>query len=264
MSQVTRAASKLKFQTNDVPVQADYEDLHDSVAWYDEANVTLTGSQTLTDKTLTAPILSAPSTSAPSANLIAGTLKTTPAAGDLEKDSVATYITNETTAGRGLNLVEQKFRLTAAGSTISTIANFFGATSNIPLVSGGEYEIEIEAWFLKSTAGTVTWTFTNTAAPTSMTIEYQLSAVGGIVGTAAATTLFGAQYNVTSATPTIVTGSLTNATNHFHRIKIRLINSTGTSLKLQVTAGAGTITPGINSNWKCRRVPASNIGSFAA
>lgn len=39
MSQVTRANSKLKFQTADVPSQADFEDLHDSVQWYDETNM---------------------------------------------------------------------------------------------------------------------------------------------------------------------------------------------------------------------------------
>lgn len=39
MSQVTRAASKLKFETGDVPTQGDYTDLHDSVVWYDEKTV---------------------------------------------------------------------------------------------------------------------------------------------------------------------------------------------------------------------------------
>jgi hypothetical protein len=37
MSVVTRAASKLKFQTADAPSQADFEDLHDSIQWYDES-----------------------------------------------------------------------------------------------------------------------------------------------------------------------------------------------------------------------------------
>jgi hypothetical protein len=226
---------------------------------------TLAGSETLTNKTLDAPVFAAGSaTAASKPKLSSGTVLTTPEAGALEYDGANMFITNETTAGRGLNLVEQKFRLTAAGSNISTIGNFFGTNSNIPLVANAEYEIEIEAWFTKNTAGTVTWTFTNSAAPTSMTLEYQLSAAGGIVGTAAATTLFGAQYNLNTTAPTIVTASLTNSTVHFHRIRIRLINGTGTSLKLQMTAGAGTVTPGINSNWKCRRVPAANVGTFAA
>jgi len=193
-----------------------------------------------------------------------GTNLTTATAGVTEYDSVSTYITNETTSGRGLNLVEQKFRLTATGSTISTIANYFGSTSSISLVSGGEYEIEIDCWFLKTTASTVVWTFTNSAAPTSMNLEYKFSAAAGIVSTAAATSLFGDQYNITAAAPTVTTASLTTAVNHHHKFWIRLINGTGTSLKIQATSTSGTITPGINSSWKARRVPAANVGTFSA
>ena len=133
-------------------------------------------------------------------------------------------------------------------------------------MSGGEYEIEIDCWFLpEHLTDTMTWTFTNSAAPTSMNLEYKFSAIGGIVSTAAATSLFGDQYNITSATATITTGSLTGAANHHHKFWIRLINGTGTSLKIQATAlTAGTITPGIGSSWKARRVPAANVGSFAS
>lgn len=208
--------------------------------------------------------LAAGTTSLAPLTLQTGTNLTAAAAGAAEYDGVSAYFTSETTSGRGLIPVEQRFRLTATGSTISTIANYFGANSNISLVSGGEYEIEIDCWFLKTTAGTVTWTFTNSAAPTSMTIDYQLSPATGIVTTPAATDLFGSQYNVTATAPTVVSASLTTAVNHRHRFKIRLINGTGTSLKIQATAGAGTITPGINSYWIARRVPAANVGSFAS
>ena len=194
-----------------------------------------------------------------------GTNLTTPAAGSVEYDGVASYATNDTTSGRGLVPVEQKFRLTAAGGTISTIANYFGTTSNISLVSGAEYEIEIVCWFLCTSAGAVTWTFTNSAAPTSMTIDYQMSPAGGLASTPAATDLFGQQWNVTSTAPTVVSPSLSSTFNHRHKFNIRLINGTGTSLKIQATKGTGgTITPGINSSWKARRVPAANVGTFSA
>lgn len=212
-----------------------------------------------------APVLLAAGTSsAAPLNFTSGTNLSAAAAGAHEYDGVAAYFTNETTSGRGLVPVEQRFRLTSTGGTISTIANYFGSTSNISLVSGAEYEIEIVCWFLKSTAGTVTWTFTNSAAPTSMTLDYELSPATGIVTTAAASDLFGQQYNITATAPTVVSASLTSAVNHRHKFWIRLINGTGTSLKIQATASAGTITPGINSYWKARRVPAANVGSFSA
>ena len=193
-----------------------------------------------------------------------GSLLTSPAAGAAEYDGVSSYFTGDTTSGRAVVPAEQRFRLTAAGSAISTIANYFGTTSNISLVANAEYEIEITCWFLKTTAGTVTWTFTNSAAPTSMNIDYQMSPATGIVTTPGATDLFGQQYNVTATAPTVVSPSLTTAVNHRHRFWIRLINGTGTSLKIQATAGAGTITPGISSYWKAQRVPAANVGTFAA
>lgn len=40
MSQVTRTASKAKFQTGDTPTENDFIDLHDSAKWYDENAIT--------------------------------------------------------------------------------------------------------------------------------------------------------------------------------------------------------------------------------
>ena len=53
----------------------------------------------------------------------AGTNLTSAAAGALEFDAVQYYATIDTTSGRGAVPSEQYFHLTAAGSTISTIAN---------------------------------------------------------------------------------------------------------------------------------------------
>lgn len=161
--------------------------------------------------------------------------------------------------------VEQAFYLAAAGGTISSIANYFGATSNVPLVSGGIYEIEFIMFFLKTTAGTVTWTLTNSTAPTSQNIVYEMSPITGVVvppGTA--TELSGQILNDATAAKTIVTGTLSDAVNHYVRIKIFLKNSTGTSLKIQATCSAGTITPGIGSYWIAKKLPTTNAGTFAA
>jgi hypothetical protein len=193
-----------------------------------------------------------------------GTNLTTPEAGAVEYDGVNTYITNETTSGRGSIPVEQYFLLTAAGAAIGTVnANYFGVTSNISLVSGGYYEIDIYCYFLKTTASTVTWTFTNSSAPTSMDIHYDFSAASGIVTNAAATSLFGDQYNLIATAPTVVTAALTTGVNHYAHFKIILLNGTGTSLKIQSKCASGTMTPGIGSRWYCKRISTSNVGTFA-
>ncbi len=199
-------------------------------------------------------------------NLPAGTLKTTPAAGDEEFDGASFYGTVDATSGRGAIPSQNYQRLTSNGSTISTIANFFGATSNISLVASAFYEIDIYAWFLKTTAGTATWTLTNSAAPTSQNIYYEMSPITGVVAPpGTATMLVGQVVNDTTATLALTaTGTLTTAVNHYMRMKIWLQNGTGTSLKIQATASAGTITPLVGSYYTARRLPASSVGSFAA
>ena len=132
-----------------------------------------------------------------------------------------------------------------------------------------EYEIEIECYFTNTTGGTVTWTFTNSAAPTSQNIYYKASALAGIVapaGSAAATYLEGnVQNDATAAKALTTTGTLTTATTQYAYFKIRLVNGTGTSLKIQATKlVGGTITPLRGSYWKCTRLPAANVGAFAA
>ena len=198
--------------------------------------------------------------------LTSGTNLTAAAAGAVEYDGVQVYGTIDTTSGRGIIPVEQYFHLTSAGGTISTIANYFGTTSNISLVASAYYEIDIYLFFLKTTAGTVTWTLTNSAAPTGQNIYFEMSPITGIVappGTAG-TMLQGQTYNDTTVALAYTTGTLSDATNHYAKFKIFLKNGTGTSLKIQATSSAGTITPGIGSFWFCKRLSPSNIGTFAA
>lgn len=197
--------------------------------------------------------------------LQSGTNLTSAAAGSVEYDGVQVYGTIDTSSGRGAIPVEQYFHLTAAGSTISTIANFFGTSSNIALVASAYYIIDVYCYFLKTTAGTVTWTLTNSAAPTGQNIMFEMSPITGIVAPpGTATMLAGQYYNDATAARTIVTGSLTDAVNHYAHFRIHLRNGAGTSLKIQATCSAGTITPGINSYWFARRVSPNNIGTFAA
>ena len=206
-------------------------------------------------------------TSVAPATFTGGTNLTAAAAGAFENDAINPYFTTNTGDGRGRIPIEQTFKLTANGTAFNTISNFFGTTSNISLVSGGIYEIEIELYFTKTGAEAVTWTFTNSAAPTSMNIHYEQSPVTGIVapGSTAVSNICGDIINSTTAAQTIVTGTLTTAVNHYARFKIWLANSTGTSLKIQGTCTtASGITPLRGSRWKSMRMPTGNVGTFAA
>ena len=128
-------------------------DVNGTLVLLANSNITVSSVTTLAG-TLTTPAI----------DMTPGVVLTTPTTGGVEYDGVNLYFTNDLTSGRGLVPLEQRFKLTAAGATIgTTIANFFGTTSNISLVSGGYYEIEVIAYFLKTTNGTVTWTFTNPA-----------------------------------------------------------------------------------------------------
>jgi hypothetical protein len=198
--------------------------------------------------------------------MASGTNLTSAAAGVHEFDGVQFYKTIDTSSGRGAVPVEQYVHLTADGSTISTIANFFGATSNISLVASGYYIIDVYCWFLNTTAGTVTWTLTNSAAPTSQNIYYEMSPITGIVAPPGTVTMLVGQYSKdATAALAFTTGTLTTAVEHYAHFKIWLQNGTGTSLKIQATKNVGgTITPRLNSYWVARRVSPNNIGTFAA
>ena len=218
--------------------------------------------------TVAALNLPASTATIPMLAMAAGTVLTSAAAGNFEYDGTNSYFTNETTSGRGLIPVEQIFHLAADGGGITTIANFFGTTSNISLVSGGYYEIEIVLYYtVGSTGSVVTWTLTNSAAPTSMDLYYEMCPITGIVAPpGTATTLVGQILGGVTAAQTVATGALTASTSQYARFRIMLKNGTGTSLKIQATETTQTtaITPKLGSYWKCKRIPAGNVGTFAA
>lgn len=246
------------------------------IGYTDFSTITGTGAAVLANTpTITHPVLAAGTAAAGDAALkfTSGTNLTNVEAGAVEYDGSVVYLTNNTTNGRGVVPSVNFYRLTAAGTGIlGTATNFFGTNSNIPLLANATYEIEITAMALRgSTAGTVVWTFTNTAAPTGMFVEYEQSPLSGMPAppgsTAALTNLFirGAT-NTTLAAYTFTTGTLAASVTHYFRFRILLRNGTGTSLRIQLTAGTGNnaMTPQANSYWKCTRLPDANTGVFAA
>ena len=222
--------------------------------------------QTITGvKTLTNPTTAAGTTSVPSMTLTGGTNLTSAAAGAIENDAVAMYLTTNTTEGRAHIPARQHFKLTADVSAITVISNVFGADANISLVSGAFYLIDIVIYLLKTTSDTITVSLINSAAPTSQNIYWQQSPITGIVAPpGAAGFLHGHVINDTSATYAVTTGSLTTGVDHFIKIHIALRNNTGTNLRIRASANSGSLTPRIGSYWTATRVPAGNTGTFAA
>ena len=193
-----------------------------------------------------------------------GTNLTTAAAGAFENDAICPYFTTNTTDGRAIIPTIQQFRLTANGTAITTIANFFGTTSNISLVANAYYEIDIELYFTKSaTSDALTWTFTNSAAPTLQNIHAEWTPATGVNTSTGASNICVDIVASTTAAQTLTTAALTASVNHYARFKIFLRNGTGTSLKIQATNATG-ITPLAGSRWTSRRIPTGNTGTFAA
>lgn len=232
-----------------------------SILITDTLTQTITGVKTMTNMTTAAG-----TNAIPSLTLTHGTNLTSAVADALENDAIAMYGTTNTTDGRGLIPLRQDFRLTSNGSNITTtIANFFGANSNISLVASAYYDIEIFMVFTKTTTEILTITLTNSSAPTSQNIKWEQSAIGGVVAApGAATATFGLTINDATAAKAIAAGSLTTAVNHYIKINLQLKNGTGTSLKIQATNPAGSITPLLGSYWRATRIPTGNTGTFAA
>lgn len=190
-----------------------------------------------------------------------GTNLTTASAGTLEYDGSFFYATKETTSGRGVLQSDQVYRLASNGTTITTIADFFGTTSSINLAASSFYEIEYYAYFLKTTAGTVTFTLTASSAPTQISGYYIGSGVTGINVAATPTTGYTGSAAATTAA-FAATGSLTTAVNHAYRIKATVVTNLATTFKLQITSGTGSATPLAGSYYTVKRI-ASTQGSFA-
>lgn len=208
--------------------------------------------------------LGAGTASAAPLELTSGTLMTTPDTGSMEYDGVNLYFTNDDVSRRGRVPTEQLFRLTANGAAIGpAINNFFGANSAVNLSAGGIYELEAYCYFTKTTAGTVVVTLTASQTPVLINGTVDLGAITGGTATGAANriSLFASTTGAFGAS-----GSLTTGVNHAFVVRaIIYANAANASnLRVNFTSSAGTVTPLNGSYYKLRRLPAGNVGSFAA
>lgn len=161
-------------------------------------------------------------------------------------------------------LSDSVFRLTANGAAIgAAIADFFGANSSFPTDTNGIYEIKFYLKYLKTTAGTVTYTITNTQTYTNIVASYIQSPAAGIA-TNAGLTGAGIVTTTAAAAALPVTASLTTAVNHFAIIYCIAECATAGNIRLRVTESAGTVTPLRGSFYRARRIGSGNVGSFVA
>jgi hypothetical protein len=192
-----------------------------------------------------------------------GTSLTTPIAGVAEYDGSSLYWTNNTTSDRGVVPAYHEFLLEADGSAISTIADFFGATSSIDLPATSNWLLEADLFFLKTTNGTIVLTITNSAANyTGISGWYVVDAAAGL-GTQAAPAKAGISEVTTAAAAFPATASLTNGTTHHMQVRAVIRMNAAGNIRLRFTASAGSATPQSNSWYSIRRLP-GNTGAFVA
>lgn len=196
--------------------------------------------------------------------MTAGTNLTTPVAGALEYDGNGFYRTTDTTSGRAQLSATHRFALTANGAAIGpAIADYFGTNSSFPTILNGVYEFVFHVYYLKTTAGQVTYTITNTQTYTNLVADYVQSAVGGIA-TNASSTAAGIVTTTAASAALPITASLTTGVNHVAVIRCIAECGTAGNIRLKVTNSAGTITPLRGSYYTVRRLSAANIGTFVA
>ena len=193
------------------------------------------------------------------------TLLTTPEAGVLEYDGSYIYATPATTSGRGYIPVLRTFRLPTNGSDIGlALADFYGTTSAINLNSSSVYDLEFHTYFIKNTAGIATWTLTASSAPTLISGYYIAPPITGIItgqtnGAITSGYVAGRAVGITSFA---ATGSLSSGVNHSFIFKVQVITNAATTLKLQVSQTAGTMTPLAGSYYTVKRI-SDTTGSYA-
>lgn len=125
----------------------------------------------------------------------------------------------------------------------AAIADYFSGT--ISLDASSTYQIECEAYFLKTTAGTVTWTWTFSSAPTMASSFYTATPITGFTTAIVnGTVLTGMAHRQASTTLAhAASGSLTTAVYHSFRFTVTVRTNAATTINLRATESAGTITP---------------------
>lgn len=143
----------------------------------------------------------------------------------------------------------------AAGSAQgAAIADYF--TTTLSLDASSTYEIEAHAYFLKTTAGTVIWTWTFSSAPIVATSRWAATPITGFTTTTiTGTELYGlAAVEAATTMAHAASGSLTTAVRHSFLFRVRVRTNAATTIQLRSTQSAGTLTPQAGSYMRATKL----------
>jgi hypothetical protein len=146
-------------------------------------------------------------------------------------------------------------KYSAAGSAQgAAITDYF--TSTISLDASSLYEIDAVAYFLKTTAGTVIWTWAFSSAPDVISSFYTGTPTSGFTTTTITGNQVTAQAHVQTATTMAhaASGSLTTAVYHLFRFRVMVETNGATTIQLRSTQSAGTLTPQAGSYMRATKV----------
>jgi hypothetical protein len=130
-----------------------------------------------------------------------------------------------------------------SGAIGATIADYFSST--LSLDASSTYQIECEAYFLKTTAGTVTFTWAFSSASTMSSSFYVGTPATGFTTSTITGAIVTGEAHVQAATTMAhaASASLTTAVYHSFRFTVTVRTNAATTIQLRATESAGTITP---------------------
>jgi len=202
----------------------------------------------------------------PAVKFLNGALLTAQTQGALEFDGNNLYVTGNTTVGNGRQILAgDQFAKLATSASVASGGAFFTATVRPYLIAGHLYRFSYDLKFTKATAGTVTFSFANSATTT-----LELSGFVNLATQGASTTIGTngntIHINATGATTTTSAASysIANNANMAATIDGTVIATADTRIQLNVTCSAGTITSALGSNFRFEDLSsATTIGNIA-
>lgn len=170
------------------------------------------------------------------------------------------------TSGLGIVPPVWTYRRTADGTAIGpAVTNVFPTPSILQLEGASVYKITGSVYFLKTTAGTVTWNNLFSSSPSIFEGVLRQSPLTGFSSTAATYTPLSYNYYIRAATGSALSfgsaSTLTTGVNHFITFENTVITNAATYWRLRITQSAGTITPLAGSYYTITKI-GNTTGNF--